>query len=351
MNQRSRSYLRDAFSDGKTPEGIDFADIFESFINLVEDPIKIDGNNNVNLSTALKVGTTTALETGTIRFEGGQFEFREGSEWRRLGDATGGAFEDLGGGNGAVYDGGNVGIGTSGDPASHKLTVNLRNNAGPEEQVRFGNAVFHDATTGTPNRVYLSHANLLAPDPTSANVYTMRIFDDGRVDFNAPTTESIRFYQGGTQARMAIQPTTGNVVVGSATSANIGGVRFYVAGNAAKTSGGNVWVVGSDMRLKKDVSAYEDGLEMLKKINPIKFKYNGKAGTVDGEENIGLSGQEIEHVAPYMVSKAQVKMNEEDTEDSEVLMLDSGPLMYMAVNAIKELSARVEALEQQLAAQ
>ncbi|MEL6131944.1 MAG: tail fiber domain-containing protein, partial [Bacteroidota bacterium] len=196
-----------------------------------------------------------------------------------------------------------------------------------------------------------SHANLLAPDPTNANVYTMRIFDDGRVDINAPTSESIRFYQGGTQVRMAVQANTGNVVVGAAASANIGGVRFYVSGNAAKTSGGTTWIVGSDMRLKKDVTTYEDGLEMLKKINPIKFKYNGKAGTVDGEENVGLSGQEIEQVAPYMVSKAQVKMNEDDAEESEVLMLDSSPLMYMAVNAIKELSARVEALEQQLAAQ
>ena len=110
------------------------------------------------------------------------------------------------------------------------MPVDLRNNSGPEEQVRFGNAIFHDTPIGTPNRIYLSHANLLAPDPTNSNVYTMRIFDDGRVDFNAPTTESIRFYQGGTQARMAIQPNTGNVVVGSATSEKIGGVRFLKNG-------------------------------------------------------------------------------------------------------------------------
>jgi hypothetical protein len=93
---------------------------------------------------------------------------------------------------------------------------------------------------------------------------------------------------------------------------------------------------------------FKDGLEIIKKINPIRFQYNGKASTKKGTENIGVSGNEVKKIAPYMISTRQAKLNPKDKKETDILVYDSSALIYIAVNAIKELSDKVEALEKKL---
>ena len=118
-------------------------------------------------------------------------------------------------------------------------------------------------------------------------------------------------------------------------------------GNAFKSTGGGNWRNGCDDRLKKEVKPFEDGLNVISKINPIQFKYNGAAWTKDGEDVIGVSGQEIQKVSPYMISIAKTKMHQEDKEKTDVLLFDSSPLIFIAINAIKELSTEVKKLKRQ----
>lgn len=81
--------------------------------------------------------------------------------------------------------------------------------------------------------------------------------------------------------------------------------EFQVWGEAVKLEGlcNASWDVASDARYKKDVHPFEDGLQLLKQINPVRFKYNEKLGIQgsDKVEGIGVLAQDIQKIAPYTV--------------------------------------------------
>ena len=129
----------------------------------------------------------------------------------------------------------------------------------------------------------------------------------------------------------------GNVGVNTnAPSANLS-----VNGTANKTGGGS-WTVFSDSRLKKEISEYKDGLNIILKINPIWFSYNNKAGIKSTNRYIGILAQDIQKIAPYTISKVKVKLDERDKEETEVLCFDPSSLDFMLINAIKEQQEQIE---------
>ncbi len=120
----------------------------------------------------------------------------------------------------------------------------------------------------------------------------------------------------------------------------------YTNCHAYKGTGGNVWAVPSDMRLKKDIAPFEDGIELLRKIDPIWFTYNGLGGTKDdGERTVGVSAQEVRKVAPYMITTRMAKLRPDDVKESEILVLDANALAYILVNAVQELDFRIDGFE------
>ena len=89
----------------------------------------------------------------------------------------------------------------------------------------------------------------------------------------------------------------------------------------------------------------------LAQIDPKWYQYNGKAGhEKDGREYVGLIAQEIQKVLPYTVSSRLGKLEETDTEEIEILKLDASALVYVLINAVKELDAKVQSLEKELKA-
>jgi hypothetical protein len=102
----------------------------------------------------------------------------------------------------------------------------------------------------------------------------------------------------------------------------------------------------SDRRVKKEIRPFNKGLQKLLLFDPFVYKFNGKGGTMDdGKDHIGLIAQDVKKVMPELVVSRNVKLNPEDTEETEVLGLDLRPLNFMVINAIKELNKRVEKLE------
>jgi hypothetical protein len=97
--------------------------------------------------------------------------------------------------------------------------------------------------------------------------------------------------------------------------------------------------------LKTDVSEFSDGLAQLKKLKPINYRYNGKAGTNTRSPFVGLIAQDVLPVLPHMVGRFMGRLEETDQQDTELLTLDPSALTYVLVNAVKELDARLEALE------
>lgn len=130
--------------------------------------------------------------------------------------------------------------------------------------------------------------------------------------------------------------------VGIATNAPTS--NLSVNGTADKTGGG-AWGVFSDIRLKKDVSPFNDGLSVIKNINPVWFNYNGKAGISPVERYVGVVAQDIQKVAPYMVRTVKMKLNETDKEKTDILSFDASALFFILVNAVKEQQHTIETLK------
>lgn len=132
-----------------------------------------------------------------------------------------------------------------------------------------------------------------------------------------------------------------------------------VNGDASKQGGGE-WLVFSDKRLKKDIKEFTSGLKEVLLINPITFKYNGKAGIKeDNKEYVGVLAQEIAKIAPFTVEKVNHKTRIESRDvkgnlksslkdGGEYLQFDGNAIKYMLINAIQEQQEMILGLKAEI---
>ncbi len=125
--------------------------------------------------------------------------------------------------------------------------------------------------------------------------------------------------------------------------------RLYGNGDAEKASGPGDWAGLSDIRVKDQIETFEDGLDILMQLEPKQFVYNGKGNTVVGQDAVGFIAQDIQSIVPYAVDTRMAKLNSADTQDTELLTLDTTPFTYIAINSIQELTQRVRELEAEIA--
>lgn len=106
-----------------------------------------------------------------------------------------------------------------------------------------------------------------------------------------------------------------------------------VHGVARNTSG--TWATFSDRRVKKDIVDYERGLAEIRQLRPVAYRYNGLAGTSDdGKIYHGLIAQEALKVMPEMI-----------IEDEPVYSMNCAALTFALINAVQELTERLEMVE------
>jgi len=338
MSQIQRGALKPKFANGQRPEGQDFENLIDSFVNMQDDKVSFDKGDLV-LQNGVRLGDSTGNVPGGLRFNNNQLQVFTGGVWTNV-SSGGGAFQSVGGSATAVAHDGNVGIGTFAAAPTFKLEVNLGASGTPADLVRFGSAAIGNGVGAFGGFAVFSHQNR-----TAGTDFALRQGPNGNVHINAPAGQQVRLGQGGNPI-MAIS-TTGKVVVGTDVDVpGAGTAILQVSGDAFKTTGGGVWS-GSDARLKEDVRDLETGLSELKKVRPVRFRYNGRAGTPAGRDGVGVIGQEIESVFPETVRRVSVA---DDPGLDEMRIFDPSSLTYALINAVKELSARVEHLEEALAA-
>ena len=332
MAQQNRINLKSFFITGAKPTQAQFADLIDSTANKLDDGVDIDGNQNLVLNHGITLKNTVDGVAGSIRWSGTVFQFRDGTGWKDLSLGVAASQWVTAGAN-INYPTGNVGIGV-GAPAS-KLEVDLGNTISQANSVRFGNAaIFNDAFTA-----YFSHRN-----QANATSYALSQDTFGSVILNCASTKSISFFENGA-VRAAI---AGGILTIGAPVAAPAGTLLIVNGNAAKPGGG-LWAATSDERLKTDITPFKDGLSLLKKLEPVNYKYNGKIGLSTEGQHVGLIAQQVQKIFPYMVGRFSGKLDEADAGDTELLSLDASALSYVMVNAIKELDERVNKLEKKSA--
>jgi|SRR5262245_7263285 len=137
---------------------------------------------------------------------------------------------------------------------------------------------------------------------------------------------------------------------------NLGNIA--ISGGVATKSTGTTWANPSDERMKRDVADYGTGLAAICQLRPVSFKYNGEFGTTDDDRLCyGFVAQEVEPVMPECVGESQWPPQHEPVEvmwgakveprpaPITIKTLDQSNVILALVNAVKELSTRVEALE------
>jgi hypothetical protein len=104
-------------------------------------------------------------------------------------------------------------------------------------------------------------------------------------------------------------------------------------GWASKRSGPGDWLGTSDIRLKRDVRPFEYGLNAILAFDPIWYRY--KDDKDDARMKVAFAADEARKVIPEMVWEGS----------DGYLLMDTTPLKFALINAVKTINERLTALE------
>lgn len=122
-------------------------------------------------------------------------------------------------------------------------------------------------------------------------------------------------------------------------------MKFFVGSSSAGFSISDVQKVGggsfnsySDSRYKQDISAYSKGLAEIKQVEPKNYRYTAEFMKSDSPSQafVGVIAQELEGTAFANCVK---------TDANGYKIVDTSELTFALINAVKELSSRIEQLE------
>ena len=136
----------------------------------------------------------------------------------------------------------------------------------------------------------------------------------------------------------------GNVGIGDPNPA----FQLELSTDSAGKPSTSTWTVVSDERIKENVRPYEKGLAEILKVETKLFDYNGKAKYPKLKDNVGVIAQEIQEIFPETISTFEAKLNEDDEKETELLKFDSHALTFALINSVKELSAKVNELQEEI---
>jgi hypothetical protein len=138
----------------------------------------------------------------------------------------------------------------------------------------------------------------------------------------------------GSMYNILLQPIGGGVGIGMQSGP---AYNLQLANDSAGKPSAN-WTVTSDVRTKRNIRPYLEGLKTLLRLHPTSFEYNGEAETPEGLERVGLVAQDVADVIPGCVQKIVAHIHGEETE---VLALNTSDLQWMMLNALREIDTRL----------
>jgi hypothetical protein len=237
------------------------------------------------------------------------------------------------------WDGTNMNLGAGSLVVPLAITANNANS---------GADVIIQGIVGNPNGVGAIYCGVT---PSATNYALAIQSGNSNLFFNATT--SINFSITGSSTPLVVTA----VLVTCENELNV--VTGYQANGTAGVSAGPFTAVTSitsklgivtalsgtsDERLK-DAELYEGGLGVILAINPVRYKWNAKGQVQTGlsgdQEFVGFIAQDVQRAIPEAITATEPSKDGTET----YLSLDDRPILAAAVNAIKELNARIVALE------
>ncbi|HKY44814.1 MAG TPA: tail fiber domain-containing protein [Pyrinomonadaceae bacterium] len=115
--------------------------------------------------------------------------------------------------------------------------------------------------------------------------------------------------------------------------------KLSVNGDASKT-GGNTWLAFSDERLKKIRGPFNNGLNAVMQLQPLRYEYrpNNALGITPNGEHIGFAAQAVQKVIPEAVT----------ANADGYLMVNGDPIIWTMLNAIKEQQQQILELKREI---
>jgi hypothetical protein len=141
--------------------------------------------------------------------------------------------------------------------------------------------------------------------------------------------------------------STHEIVIGTNSAVGKGGGTGFISPNGGAVYQGNnsaSWTTTSDRRLKKNIVDNNTGLEKLTQIQVRNFEYRLPEEVTELPTHavikktgvqLGVIAQELQTVLPDCIK----------TESTGVMSVNTDNLTWYLINAVKELSARVQQLE------
>ena len=131
------------------------------------------------------------------------------------------------------------------------------------------------------------------------------------------------------------------------SQANVTAVGSVIAQVNGYKPGGGPWLASfASARMHKDVRPYDRGLDVLLRLVPKEYSYISESGFDSTRRHIGLEAEDVADLVPEMLVEGATDNAYAAENAIATTAYMSTPLTYMMVNAIKELTARVETLEQ-----
>ena len=145
------------------------------------------------------------------------------------------------------------------------------------------------------------------------------------------TNHPLIFYTNNSSSQMTLTPA-GRLGIGTKTPDQL----LSVNGDASKT-GGNTWLSFSDERLKDIKGRFNSGLKAVMQLQPIRYEYkrDNALGLKSEGEHIGFGAQALQKIIPEAVTK----------NSTGYLMVNSDPIMWTMLNAIKEQQKEIAELK------
>ncbi|RKX66678.1 MAG: hypothetical protein DRP42_02640 [Tenericutes bacterium] len=106
-------------------------------------------------------------------------------------------------------------------------------------------------------------------------------------------------------------------------------------GDSIRVAGDVVAYYSSDKRLKDNIKPIENALDKVNAISGVTFEWNEKSHKTTGRKDVGVVAQEVEEVFPEIV----------ETRTNGFKAVDYQKLTAVLIESVKELTAKVEALE------
>ena len=249
---------------------------------------------------------------------------------------------------------GNVGIGTTlprqplhvqGNGSNTGLMIGgagsvaftLFNTTGAQDALRIRSQNY-DGTNANERLTILGNGNVGIGSPAPGNKFEVATGSGGvfavtddvggyvRLRFWGAAANNVVFNRGGSAAGTMWWGE------GSDTGAYVfrGSGNFEVGGNAFKPGGGS-WAASSDKRLKDIDGSYELGLGAIVRLNIVRFHYkkDNPRNEPSDRQFVGLIAQDVKKIIPEAVSE----------RGDGYLDLDTTPINFALINAVKELKA------------